>query len=86
MIELMYMKSLKDFVPKVLSGLFEGHRSMSKDNKLLDLPNASDFISDAPEISLAENIRLCEQMLHVWNSNRTSQLKSIPIVGEEFYL
>ena len=80
------MKNLKNIVCRIAKNLFCSDGTERFDNQFLDLPNAPDFISDAPKISLAENIKLCEQMLHVWNANRTNRLKSIAIPREEFYL
>ncbi|MCI5066066.1 hypothetical protein MRY87_10105 [bacterium] len=34
----------------------------------LDLPDTSDFKPLLVDISLAANIKLCEEMLHIWNA------------------
>ena len=54
--------------------------------ELLDLPDAPDFVSVTPEVSLEDNIKLCEQMLEVWNKDRFEKLKELPIITEDFYL
>lgn len=54
-----------------------------KSDGYLDLPDCPDFISLPPEISLVDNIILCEEMLEIWNRNR--YFESV-ILTEDFYL
>ena len=58
---------------------------MLKDSDLLDLPDAPDFISEAPVYSLKEMIRICEGMLPYWNSLRYAQPEP-EFLGGEFSL
>jgi len=51
----------------------------------LNLPDAPDFISKPPEMTHAEMIRLCEQMLPEWNRIRYSK-PEVKVVMEPFVL
>jgi hypothetical protein len=53
---------------------------------LPDLPDAPEFVFRDPEISLADNIKLCEEMLPVWNKTRFEKHSEWPATTEEFYL
>ena len=57
-----------------------------KTSVFLDLPEAPDFHSMPPNLSVKDNIALCEQMLAVWNKKRFEQIDLLPILTEEFYL
>jgi len=53
----------------------------------LDLPNALDYISTPPNLSVEENIKLCEKMLPFWNKKRfEDQSYFDDQVLEPFYL
>lgn len=52
----------------------------------LDLPDAPDFVSEPPFIPLAEMIKLCEEMLPVWNKRRFEEEEPLPMIFEYFYL
>lgn len=55
---------------------------------LLDLPEAPDFKSYPPKISVADNILICEKMLAVWNKKRFSEphFEMTSPIAEQFYL
>lgn len=53
---------------------------------LLELPDAPDFISEPPAIALADNIRLCEEMLETWNRRRFEIIETLPILTEPFHV
>lgn len=58
-----------------------------KPESFLNLPDAPDFISKPPKISIIENIKQCEEMLPIWNKNRSKELeKEKDINWEPFYL
>lgn len=57
-----------------------------KEDDLLDLPDAPDFTSKPPALSVAENIRLCEKMLPAWNKKRFEKLAQEEPNFEPFYL
>ncbi len=44
-----------------------------RDDDILDLPEAPDFISQKPEFTLEEMIAICEEMLPYWNKIRYSK-------------
>jgi len=52
----------------------------------LDLPDCPDFESYPPDISLAANIKICEEMLPVWNKKRFESKEHMTVWEEEFYL
>ncbi|RMG42637.1 MAG: hypothetical protein D6719_05985 [Candidatus Dadabacteria bacterium] len=52
----------------------------------LDLPDAPDFISLPPEMTVEEIIKLCEEMLPVWNKKRFERIDLLPVWEEDFYL
>ena len=56
-----------------------------RDDDILDLPKAPEFISKPPVYTLAEMIELCEKMLPYWNEIRYSKPEP-PFVGEPFKL
>lgn len=56
------------------------------DMGFLDLPDAPDFISDEPGLTFIENLRLCEQMLPVWNVARFQEQEPWAKTTLEFYL
>jgi hypothetical protein len=56
-----------------------------KDSDILNLPDAPDFISKPPEMTLIELIALCEKMLPYWNKERYSKPEP-EFVGEAFKL
>jgi hypothetical protein len=56
-----------------------------RENDILDLPEAPDFISKPPRYSLWEMIQLCEPMLPYWNKLRYSKPEP-EFVGEAFRL
>ena len=56
-----------------------------KEEDLLNLPKAPDFISDVPHISHAEMIKICEKMLPHWNKIRFSKGEH-DFIGEAFSL
>ena len=45
-------------------------KNILPDNLILNLPDASDFISLPPTYTPAELIALCEKMLPIWNIER----------------
>lgn len=53
------------------------------DSDFLDLPEAPNFISEPPECTWEEMIRLCEKMLPYWNADRYSRPEP-PFLGEPF--
>ncbi len=56
-----------------------------RENDILNLPDAPDFISKPPVYSAAEMIQMCEQMLPYWNALRYSKPEPA-FVGEAFVL
>ena len=56
-----------------------------RENDILNLPEAPDFISASPSYTLAEMIKLCEPMLVYWNQQRYSKPEP-EFVGEAFSL
>lgn len=56
-----------------------------RDDDILNLPKAPDFISRPPVYSLAEMIELCEKMLPYWNEIRYSK-PELRFVGKPFCL
>ena len=52
-----------------------------KDSDQLVLPDAPDFISLAPQQSLAEMIAICEKMLPYWNAIRYSKPEPVFLSG-----
>ena len=56
-----------------------------KDSDLLNLPDAPDFESRPPEMTLNDLISLCEKMLPHWNAIRYSKPEP-QFVGESFVL
>lgn len=56
-----------------------------QESDLLDLPEAPDFISDTPQLSMDQLIALAEKMLPYSNSQRYSKPEP-PFVGEAFTL
>ena len=63
-----------------------GSPKQAEAGAFLDLPDAPDFISEPPAISLADNIRLCEEMLETWNRRRFADGAEMPMATEAFYL
>ncbi|RMD86252.1 MAG: hypothetical protein D6808_03760 [Candidatus Dadabacteria bacterium] len=51
----------------------------------IDLTSDPDFISTPPNIPLLANIKVCEEMLAVWNKDRFTDGR-LPEWKEEFYL
>lgn len=51
----------------------------------LNLPEAPDFVSEQPEISLSDMIAMCEKMLPHWNAIRYSKPEA-EFMGEAFTL
>lgn len=56
-----------------------------KDEDILDLPDAPDFISEPPKYTATEMAEMCEKMLPVWNKIRYSKPEP-EFVGEAFEL
>jgi len=56
-----------------------------KESDILNLPDAPDFISEAPSYTASEMIEICEKMLPYWNSLRYSAPEP-EVVMEEFRL
>ena len=56
-----------------------------KDEDILDLPEAPEFMSEAPKISHKEMIAICEKMLPHWNRIRYSKPEP-EFLGEAFTL
>ena len=56
-----------------------------KDSDILNLPDAPDFISETPEISYEQFLKLAEKMLPYWNAERYSKPEP-EFVGEAFRL
>ncbi|MBP9838738.1 MAG: hypothetical protein KBC84_08485 [Proteobacteria bacterium] len=56
-----------------------------KDEYILDLPEAPDFISEEPKMEYAELIALCESMLPIWNAIRYSK-PDPEIIADAFVL
>lgn len=54
-----------------------------KENDILDLPDAPDFLSKAPVYSAEEMIEMCEKMLPYWNAHRYSKPEH-PFIGDAF--
>ncbi|MCB0333986.1 MAG: hypothetical protein KDD55_10840 [Bdellovibrionales bacterium] len=68
------------------TGKSKKQNSATEDDFYLELPSAPDFVSLPPELPLWVNVKLCEEMLPVWNVRRMEQLLSLPLPKEEFYL
>ena len=85
MIGLIYMKKSRPVDAKSCS-----HEPGTSPRELpatfLKLPDAPDFVSRPPDISLAENIKLCEEMLTTWNRRRFESGVQLPMITEPFYL
>lgn len=56
-----------------------------KDEDLLNLPEAPDFVSEPPKYTLAEMVALCEKTLPYWNQQRYSKPEP-EFIGEAFSL
>ena len=56
-----------------------------QESDLLNLPEAPDFISEPPLLSMDELIALAEKMLPYWNVQRYSKPEP-PFVGKAFTL
>lgn len=56
-----------------------------RDEDILDLPDAPEFISRPPVYSLADFIALCEKQLPYWNKIRFVSPPPLPKM-EEFWL
>ncbi len=52
-----------------------------KDSDILNLPEASDFLSEPPRYSVSEMIQICEKMLPYWNKIRAAHPPQ-PFIGE----
>ena len=64
---------------------FLAEKTVLKESDILNLPDAPDFISEPPEMTLDEMIACCEQMLPYWNEIRYSKPEK-KIVRDEFVL
>lgn len=72
---------------RLLRNIFEllsGKNRPAKDY-FLSLPDAPDFISKPPRLSMSEYIKLCEELLPMELARR-ERVEELPIITEEFYL
>ena len=60
------MRPLRVIVDRIVAAL---KRSTASD-AFLELPDAPDFVSMPPDLPVWANIKLCEEMLPVWNKLR----------------
>ena len=75
------------FQSKKFKDVKVGMREITLEDKdILNLPEAPDFISQEPEMSHAEMIALCEQMLPFWNKIRFSSEEHQKLMDEPFEL
>lgn len=56
-----------------------------KEEDILSLPDAPDFISTPPKYTLDEMIAICEKMLPFWNAQRLER-KGKQVPSEPFVL
>ena len=58
----------------------------SRTDDFLDLPDCPDFISEPPFIPVWANIKLCEEMLPIWNAKRLKNFQQYIWQESDFYL
>ncbi|MCO6429222.1 MAG: hypothetical protein J5J00_00040 [Deltaproteobacteria bacterium] len=58
----------------------------ANDSDFLDLPDYPNYVSEPPFIPVWANIKLCEEMLPVWNARRLEEVAKHAGHETDFYI